>query len=130
VIFCGVGARRFLLLRHSNGGHWAFPKGRIEPGEGEMTAALREVAEETGIGNLTVMEGFRAESQYSFERGGVPIEKTVVYFLGESPTTDVELSGEHAEAAWRESAEAHERLTFAESRRILDVVERHLEDRS
>lgn len=28
---------------------WSFPKGKLDPGEGDAAAALREVAEETGL---------------------------------------------------------------------------------
>ena len=34
---------------------WDLPKGKIEPGEGVETAALREVEEETGIGQLSLL---------------------------------------------------------------------------
>lgn len=32
------GARRVLVIRHRHGGHWAFPKGHVEPGETERLA--------------------------------------------------------------------------------------------
>lgn len=35
---------------------WDFPKGKVEAQESLAEAALREVAEETGISNLTIME--------------------------------------------------------------------------
>jgi 8-oxo-dGTP pyrophosphatase MutT (NUDIX family) len=39
-----------LLLGHvTNARHWDIPKGRIEPGEKPMAAALRELREETGL---------------------------------------------------------------------------------
>lgn len=43
---------RFLLVRRANppdAGLWGFPGGRIEPGEDLLTAASRELTEETGI---------------------------------------------------------------------------------
>lgn len=41
-----------LLIRRANpprAGEWSLPGGRIEPGESERTAALRELSEETGV---------------------------------------------------------------------------------
>ena len=35
--------------RNKHEGAWSIPKGLIEPGEDEPTAALREFAEETGV---------------------------------------------------------------------------------
>ena len=41
-----------LLIRRANpprAGEWSIPGGRIEPGEAERDAALRELSEETGV---------------------------------------------------------------------------------
>ena len=43
------GRLQVLLIKHINGGHWAFPKGHVEPGETEEQTALREIKEETGL---------------------------------------------------------------------------------
>lgn len=39
---------KVLLIRHHDG-TWVFPKGHIDPGESQLEAALREVAEEAGV---------------------------------------------------------------------------------
>ncbi len=41
---------RFLLLRAYR--NWDLPKGRLEPGETPLEGAIREVREETGLGDL------------------------------------------------------------------------------
>lgn len=123
------GRRLYLVLRHRNGGHWAFPKGRIESCEDELTAARREIAEETGIEGLRLVPGFRATITYRFARGERSISKTVVYFLAETKAERVRLSHEHSDAAWLEADNAERRLTYAESRRILYEAEARLECR-
>lgn len=45
-------AGRLLLVRRAHppaAGTWSLPGGRVEPGEDNVTAAVREVAEETGL---------------------------------------------------------------------------------
>ena len=44
------GSRREVLLVHRpKNDDWSFPKGKLDPGEHEVAAAVREVAEETGL---------------------------------------------------------------------------------
>lgn len=41
--------RQLLLCRATNMGHWDIPKGRMDPGELPLEAAMREMREETGL---------------------------------------------------------------------------------
>jgi bis(5'-nucleosidyl)-tetraphosphatase len=50
VIRDSADGRRFLLLRAYR--NWDLPKGRLEPGESPLEAALREAREETGLVDL------------------------------------------------------------------------------
>ncbi len=117
------GRRLFLLLRHEQGGHWGFAKGRIEPGEGELEAAMREIREETGIAEIDLVPGVSVRSDYSVRRGGRVRRKTVTYFAARVCGDAIRLSQEHTDARWVTPAEALRVLTHAESRRVLLSVD-------
>lgn len=77
---------RFLLIkRHAMSGkiEWVAPKGKIQSWETEQQAALREVAEETGISKdkLVIEQKIGSTSLRSSHeiRGG--LDKDVTYFL-------------------------------------------------
>lgn len=73
---------RFLLIRDSYG-NWGFPKGHIEPREPAPEAARREVAEETGLSDLTLHGPIEVIDWY-FRFGGRTIHKYCHFFLFES----------------------------------------------
>ena len=123
----GSRGRRYLLLCHRHGGHWAFPKGRLEAGETLEQAARREAREETGIHELKVVHGFRGSSRYRFTRDGTPINKRVDYLLAEATSEVVRLSEEHTGSAWLGVPEALERLSYEEARAVLRKAEAHLD---
>jgi bis(5'-nucleosidyl)-tetraphosphatase len=117
------GERRYLLLQHRDGGHWGFPKGRLERGEDDMAAARRELREETGISELIPVVGFSVRSDYPVTRNGRRLEKMVTYFLGEVGDSEaVRLSAEHVSAQWLDPAAARRTLTHEGSRGILDAA--------
>ena len=43
------GETEVLLIHRPKYDDWSFPKGKLDPGEHLVTAAVREVAEETGL---------------------------------------------------------------------------------
>jgi len=128
ILYRGRGrGREYLVLRHRDGGHWAFPKGRIEPGEDEVAAARREIAEETGLRIGGIVEGFRRSVSYRLVRGERVIEKTVTFFLAEAEAGEPKLSSEHLEFGWCGPERARRRLTHGESRQLLAEANRHLD---
>ena len=94
--------------------HWIFPKGHIEPGETPEAAAVRELQEEAGIEGQVI----HAVGSLSFRSGDEDVE--VTYFLiRASPHRS---GGELREASWLEFARARERLTFDDSKELLDCA--------
>ena len=91
---------KFLLLRAYR--NWDFPKGMVEPGEDALSAAAREVKEETTIDDISFDWG-----SVFMETGPYSKGKVARYYLGRSRAEHVELPvnpeigmPEHHEARW------------------------------
>lgn len=72
--------RRFLLVRSIKTQEWTFPKGHKNDGETDEQAALRELAEETGLRDVSVIPNLSFVDSYNFEHNGAKIYKTVTFF--------------------------------------------------
>ncbi|MDP3974915.1 MAG: NUDIX domain-containing protein [Candidatus Jorgensenbacteria bacterium] len=83
---------KFLLLYHG-GSYWSFPKGKLVEGEPSFKAALREVAEETGIDpkDLQFRNQFHVNDRFTYVRNREKIWKTVTYYLAETKKVEVKL---------------------------------------
>jgi len=83
---------KFLLLYH-RGRYWNFPKGKLNEGEKNFPAALREVYEETGIGkkDLLFIDWFRVQDRFTFIKDKEKIFKTVSYYLAETDKVTIRL---------------------------------------
>ncbi len=106
---------------------WSLPKGHLEPGETAEQAAVREVAEETGItGRITAPLG---SLSYSFTVDGRRIHKRVHHFLmvaesGELSDDDIEVT----EVAWVPLRRVPQVLAYAAERRIAHRATKVLAD--
>ncbi len=113
----------FLLIRAN--GRWGFPKGNIEKGETPEAAALREIAEETGLPPAS-LRTVRAlpPIEYAFQWQGRLVFKTVHNFLLEA-RADAPLSpqlSEIEEVRWFGPEAAGRTLSFTNSRETLDAA--------
>lgn len=122
------GVRKYLLL-HYPSGHWDFPKGNIEAGERPIEAARREVFEETGLRDIEFVKGFEKRISYFYRRQGVTVHKVVIFYLARSKSMDVRLSWEHKGYAWLPYDQAIRRVTYRNSREVLQAAEEFLRKR-
>ncbi|MGH7568405.1 MAG: NUDIX hydrolase [Gemmatimonadales bacterium] len=76
------GATHYLLIKDSYA-NWGFPKGHLKPQEPPAEAARREVAEETGLADLTLHGPIQVIDWY-FRFRGRTIHKYCHFFLFES----------------------------------------------
>jgi len=110
--------REVLLVHRPRYDDWSFPKGKLDPGELAPVAAVREVAEETGV---HVRLGTPlADQRYPVADGR---SKTVHYWVG-WPVGDDDVSGylvndEIDEVVWLTYDEAMTRLTYDRDRATL-----------
>ena len=117
----------FLLLLHKHGHYWSFPKGRRNKGETDLETARREIREETGIDEFTLLEkGGKLISnsvRYFVRRGGSLIPKEVRYFLVKfSKRVEVNLSREHIAYKWLKFDDAIANLSHDNSKELLTKV--------
>jgi 8-oxo-dGTP pyrophosphatase MutT (NUDIX family) len=96
--------RDAFLVLYRKDGSLDLPKGKVDPGESDVDAALRELREETGIRSDQV----RLTADFSFEntyatrgkKSGDPIEKTVRIFHGTVAGPVAVVLEAHVDYAW------------------------------
>ncbi len=92
---------------------WSLPKGKVDPGENEPVAAVREIWEETGqrshLGRRLI------QTHYQIPQG----HKTVHYWAARALGGDFVPGDEVDRLEWLPIAEASERLTYPHDRDVL-----------
>ncbi|MFL6335413.1 MAG: NUDIX hydrolase [Pyrinomonadaceae bacterium] len=110
------------LISVGEAARWQLPKGLVGRGEPPEEAALREVAEETGLACEIVTELERVEYWY-FSKGGerrVRFHKFVHFYLMRFVSGDVAGHDDEVnEARWVEIEEAEKMLAFKGERKAL-----------
>lgn len=112
------GTTEILLVHRPAYDDWSFPKGKLEPGESEEDAALREVEEETGL--RCALDRELATTAYRDGRGRT---KTVRYWLMTPVGGAVEAANEVDDARFVSPVEASALLTYEHDRELLAWLE-------
>ncbi len=99
--------RELLLIHHGKLHRWLQPGGHIDPGEDTMTAAIREVEEETGVVGVPLGSGvFDVDVHEIAEHGGRPPHLHYdVRFLLEATSNRLVHSDEVNDVRWVPFAE-------------------------
>lgn len=116
-----TGGWEVLCLRRApderSAGTWETVHGHIEEGESPAAAALRELAEETGLAAERLYNLSRVESFYLHRTDEVVL---IPVFCARVPAgAEVRVSGEHDASAWLPPSQASERFAWPRERRAL-----------
>ncbi|MCI4367981.1 MAG: NUDIX domain-containing protein [Thermoplasmata archaeon] len=116
-----------LLLHHQSEDRWCFPKGHVEPGEGLKEAAMREITEETGIGELRLLEEL-STLHYRFydAEHARNVLKTTVYFLATTGVVKARPEPLFDEYRWVDFAEAARLVPYENDRTLVEAARRRL----
>ena len=113
-----------LLVHRPKYDDWSFPKGKLDPGEHVTTAAVREVAEETG---LDIRLGPPLRTQRYWVTNGERRIKRVYYWVGrvvgDDDVSTYHVNDEIDEVAWFPLEKARAKLDYDYDRATLEEYE-------
>ena len=111
----------WLVVHRPRYDDWSFPKGKLEPGEEWLEAALRELDEETG---LTGTIGSALDDVHYVDHKGR--DKVVRYWSLHISSGAFVANDEVDEVAWLRIADARALLSYEHDRALLDQADRSL----
>jgi 8-oxo-dGTP pyrophosphatase MutT (NUDIX family) len=122
----GGEALDFLLIRDPYN-NWGLPKGHIEGGETPAEAAVREVAEETGLLDLAVVTQLPTIDWFFRDRGRL-VHKFCHFFLVESASGDPQpqLTEGITACVWHSADLAIDTVSYSNARDVMRAAARWL----
>ena len=116
----------YLLLKQRNG-YWSFPKGHREDGETLQETAIRELYEEAGLLDFTLLPLQPTNITYTFQHGDSTHHKTLTLFGATTKSQEViTQESEISEHAWFTYDEAQPKFYYAANIPALTAVHAYL----
>ena len=119
-----------VLVVSQHGTSWSLPKGHIEPGEDKLTAARREIWEESGIAQLDLVKELGTYSRFKIGKVGGEDKaelKTIHMFLFKTLENNLKPTDAHnPEARWVDKTKVAELLTHPKDREFFLKVKNQI----
>jgi ADP-ribose pyrophosphatase YjhB (NUDIX family) len=115
-----------VLVVSQHGNSWSLPKGKLDPGEDKLSAAKREIYEESGVSELEMIKELGTYKRYKIGlNGGEDKEeyKTITLFLFK--TSQIELDpqdGDNPEAKWVKADQVAPMLTHPRDKEFYEEI--------
>ena len=115
-----------VLVVNQNGNSWSLPKGHLESGEDTLSAAKREILEESGISELILLKELGAYERSRIGRNGLPDTsemKRITLFLFTTSQSELKPTDPHnPEARWVDRLQVAGLLTHPKDKEYFSSV--------
>lgn len=120
--------RKVLIVNQIKGDYWVFPKGRGQRGETEEQTLRREIFEEVGITDFTILPYFRESMRYIFvTTKKTKIRREIVYYIIQVKSHGFQVGkDEIKEGKWCSFNEAMQYLKYPGQHELLAKVKSYL----
>ena len=124
-----VGPKGKILVVNQNNNSWSLPKGQVEKGENELTAAKREIHEEAGIEekNRELIKDLGSYKRTRISKNGKgevdnEIRTRRMYLFKTSQIESAPIDPENPEARWVEIDKVSSLLTHKKDKEFFDKI--------
>lgn len=116
-----------VLVVNQRGVAWSLPKGHIDSGEDAITAAKREIYEESGVTDLELIKNLGKYQRYKISKDGKGEDKSELkemeMFLFKTSQMALKPVDKHnPEAKWVAKAKVAELLTHPKDKEFFELV--------
>jgi len=119
-----------VLVISQHGTSWSLPKGHVDGGEDAISAAKREIYEESGITKLQFIRELGSYERYKISKDGEDDKselKTITMFLFITPEDNLKpVDSENPEARWVQKENVVELLTHPKDKEFFLLIRKEI----
>tara|TARA_A100001388_G_C28358474_1_gene306672 strand:- start:33 stop:464 length:432 start_codon:yes stop_codon:yes gene_type:complete len=121
-----IGSTGKVAIVSQKGRSWSLPKGHLDAGEDALSAAKREIYEETGLTTLTFIKELGSFFRYKIGKNGLNDKreyKKITLFLFTTTQTQLDpIDPKHPEAIWVDIEQVIDYLTHPKDKEFFASI--------